>query len=359
MNIEIWKTIENYNNYEISTYGNVRNIKTNKNLKAYLDIPGYLNITLYKNKKNKSFKIHRLVAFAFIENIKNKLTVNHIDKNKQNNCILNLEWATMSEQNMAINKNICFNKISKIAVYKINPVTNIIIDKYNSISEASKWIFNEKLTNSRDFNKIVCSSISSKICAVAKGNRNIAYNYKWKYYNEIEQIDNKIEKTDNEIWKEIPLELTNNKNGYFISSCARFKNTKGHIITDYKYSSGYKRLSIQRKTILLHRLVAITFIPNLENKEQVNHIDGNKLNNKLENLEWVTNKENQVHKINSGLYKGEKGIIQYDLNMNKINEFKSIITASKILNIDISIISNNCRGKTKNPKCGYQFRYSK
>jgi hypothetical protein len=350
MNNEIWKSIENFNNYEISAFGNIRNVITNKNLKPYLNNQGYLNITLSKNNIKQTLKIHRLVALAFIPNLENKPTVNHIDKNKQNNCILNLEWATMSEQNMAINKNVCLNKISKIAVYKIEPHTNIIICKYNSISEAAKWIFDEKLTKNTDFNKIVCSSISSKICAVANGHRNIAYSYKWKYYNEIENLDN-------EIWKEIPLELTNNKNGYFISSYARFKNAKGHIIINYKYSSGYKRLNIERKAFLLHRLVAITFIPNLENKEQVNHIDGNKLNNRLENLEWVTNKENQIHKVKLGLYKGEKSVIQYDLNMNKINEFKSIITASKILNIDVSIISNNCRGKTKKPKCGYHFRY--
>lgn len=350
MNSEIWKSIENFNNYEISSLGNIRNIKTNKNLKPYLDNKGYLNITLSKNNINKIFKIHRLVALTFIPNFKNKPTVNHIDKNKQNNCILNLEWATMSEQNMAINKNISLNKNSKIAVYRINPETNIIINKYNSISEAAKWLFDTKLTKNTDFNKIVCSSISSKICAVANGNRNIAYNFKWEYCNE-------IEKFDNEIWKEIPLELTNNKKGYFISSYARFKNTKGRIITNYKYSSGYKRLSIEGKSFLLHRLVAITFIPNLENKEQVNHIDGNKINNNLENLEWVTNTENQIHKIKVGLYKGEKAIIQYDLNMKKIIQFKSIVIASKILNISVSIISSNCRGKTKNPKCGYHFRY--
>lgn len=350
MNIEIWKSVENFNNYEISTFGNVRNIQTNKKLKPYLDNPGYLNISLSKNNIKKSFKIHRLVAFAFILNLENKLTVNHIDINKQNNCVSNLEWATMSEQNMAINKGVFLNKTNSISIYKINPVTNIIIDKYNSISEASKWIFNEKLTKNTDFNKIVCSSISSKICAVATGNRNTAYNYKWKYYNEIKIFDN-------EIWKEIPLQLTNNIKGYFISSYARFKNTKGHIIVDYKYSSGYKRLRIGNNKYLLHRLVAITFISNLENKEQVNHIDGNKLNNNLENLEWVTNTENQIHKVKIGLYKGEKGVIQYDSFMNKINEFKSIITASKILNIHKNIIIRCCKGKTKNPKCGYQFRY--
>jgi hypothetical protein len=350
MNIEIWKSIENFNNYEISTLGNIKNNKTNKILKPFSNNSGYLNISLSKNNIKKNFKIHRLVAFAFIPNLENKLTVNHIDKNKQNNCISNLEWATMSEQNMAVNKDISLNTNSKIAVYKINPVTNIIIDKYNSISEAAKWIFDAKLTKNTYFNKIVSSSISSKICAVANGNRNIAYNFKWEYYNEIEKINN-------EIWREIPLELTNNKKNYFISSYARFKNTKGRIITDYKHSSGYKRLSIECKSFLLHRLVAITFIPNLENKEQVNHIDGNKLNNNLENLEWVTNTENQIHKIKIGLYKGEKAIIQYDLNMKKVNQFKSIIIASKTLNISVKIISSNCRGKTKNPKCGYHFRY--
>ena len=350
MNIEIWKSIENFNNYEISTLGNIRNNKTNKILKPYLDNPGYLNITLSKNNIKKSFKIHRLVALAFIPNLENKLTINHIDKNKQNNCVLNLEWATMYEHNISKNKGIFLNKTNSISINKINPVTNIVIDKYNSISEAAKWIFNAKLTKNTDFNKIVCSSISSKICAVANGNRNTAYNYKWEYYNEIEKINN-------EIWKEIPLELTNNKKGYFISSCARFKNTKGHIFSDYKYSSGYKRLRIGNNKYLLHRLVAITFIPNLENKEQVNHIDGNKLNNNLENLEWVTNTENQIHKVKIGLYKGEKSIIQYDLNMNKINEFKSIIQASKILNIHKNIIIRSCKNKIKKPKCGYHFKY--
>jgi hypothetical protein len=350
MNIEIWKLIDNYDNYEISTLGNVKNNKTNKLLKNYIHCSGYITISLSKDNIKTSFKIHRLVAIAFLPNLENKLTVNHIDNNKQNNCIINLEWSTMSEQNMTINKGIFLNKTNSIYVYKIDPITNIIIKQYNSISEAAKWLFDEKLTKFSEFNKSACSSISSKICAVSNGHRNIAYNYKWKYCNEIEKIDN-------EIWKEIPLELTNNKKGYYISSYARFKNIKGQIITDYKHSSGYKRLRIGDKKFLIHRLVAITFIPNLENKEQVNHIDGNKLNNKLENLEWVTNQENQIHKVNSGLYKGEKKIIQYDLNMNIITNFNSIIKASTILNIQKNIIINSCRGKTKNPKCGFQFRY--
>ena len=89
----------------------------------------------------------------------------------------------------------------------------------------------------------------------------------------------------------------------------------------------------------------------------MNHIDGNKLNNSVENLEWVTNLENQIHKVKTGLYKGMHKIIQYDHNMNIINQFKSIIEASKLLGISVSVISDNCRGKTTTPKCGFHFRY--
>ena len=104
-------------------------------------------------------------------------------------------------------------------------------------------------------------------------------------------------------------------------------------------------------------MVAITFIPNPDNKEQVNHIDGNKLNNAVENLEWVTNQENQIHKVKIGLYKGTKKIIQYDENMIIKNKFNSIIEASKMLGVSKTCITNNCTGKTTTTKCGFKFRY--
>ena len=74
-------------------------------------------------------------------------------------------------------------------------------------------------------------------------------------------------------------------------------------------------------------------------------------------MEWVTNQENQIHKVQTGLYKGTHKIIQYDLDMNIINKFQSIVEASNLLGLSVSVISDNCRGKTNNPKCGFQFRY--
>lgn len=67
---------------------------------------------------------------------------------------------------------------------------------------------------------------------------------------------------------------------------------------------GYHSVSITKKTFMVHRLIAQAFIPNTENKPQVNHKDGNKLNNKLENLEWVTPKENSKHAADMGLKTG-------------------------------------------------------
>lgn len=66
-------------------------------------------------------------------------------------------------------------------------------------------------------------------------------------------------------------------------------------------SSGYLTVYVDGKNVLLHRLVAETFIPNLENKPCVNHIDGDKLNNNVSNLEWCTYAENNLHARKTGL----------------------------------------------------------
>lgn len=73
-------------------------------------------------------------------------------------------------------------------------------------------------------------------------------------------------------------------------------------------SSGYKFVRIGVKSYPLHRVIASTFIPNPENKPQVNHIDGNKTNNAVSNLEWVTAKENNHHARTTGLYNREKSL---------------------------------------------------
>jgi hypothetical protein len=116
---EIWKTIEEYETYSISKSGNVRNNVTGRILNPSKDTKGYFNVGLSKNKIGKTFKVHRLIALAFIENPENKKCVDHIDGNPQNNNISNLRFATTTENarntkikvdNTSGIKGVCFNK---------------------------------------------------------------------------------------------------------------------------------------------------------------------------------------------------------------------------------------------------------
>lgn len=91
--MEIWKTIEGFENYSVSTYGRVRKTKTKKIMHQQIN-NGYLYIRLNKDNKRVPLRVHRLVAQAFIPNPDNCPCVNHKDENKTNNCVENLEWCT-------------------------------------------------------------------------------------------------------------------------------------------------------------------------------------------------------------------------------------------------------------------------
>jgi len=96
INIEQWRLIDGYDNYEISSHGRVRNNKTSRIKKIQKDKAGYQFIGLSKDRKLKFFYIHRLVSFAFLEKKDDDIEVDHIDKNRSNNMITNLRWATRS-----------------------------------------------------------------------------------------------------------------------------------------------------------------------------------------------------------------------------------------------------------------------
>lgn len=102
--MEIWRSLNgivtNGENYAVSTHGNVKNTVTNKVLKPGLKRTGYYQAALQKNHKAKHYPVHRLVAFAFIDNPENKPFVNHKDGVKSNNHVSNLEWVTPSENNL-------------------------------------------------------------------------------------------------------------------------------------------------------------------------------------------------------------------------------------------------------------------
>lgn len=142
----------------------------------------------------------------------------------------------------------------------------------------------------------------------------------------------------------------------------KIKDTKRKLLGKSKKLSlnekGYLKVTLHKnckgKTREVQRLVAETFIPNPENKPQVNHIDGNKTNNYVTNLEWVTESENMVHAFNI-LERGLREVKQYDLKGNYISTYKSVKEAGEKNNIARCGISNVLHGK-RNKAGGYLWK---
>jgi hypothetical protein len=104
---ELWKPIEGYDDHYISSYGRVKNVKTDRILAPRAHSAGYLSVGLYKNRKVRNLYIHRLVAQAFLLNPENRSSVDHADGEPKNNNMLNLRWASHTEnmQNKTMYKN--------------------------------------------------------------------------------------------------------------------------------------------------------------------------------------------------------------------------------------------------------------
>ena len=164
---EIWKDIPEYEGlYQISNLGDIRKIwKTKKTIcKPSFDNKNYKQIVLTKNKKRKSYKVHRLVALTFLSNPNNYEEVNHKDENKQNNFVDNLEWCTSKYNcNYGTRNYRCTkHRLHRIQQYDKK---NNLIGEYSSLKEA------EKITNIK----------YQQISSCCRNLRKTAGGYIWKY----------------------------------------------------------------------------------------------------------------------------------------------------------------------------------
>jgi hypothetical protein len=141
---EIWKDIVGYEEYyEVSSHGRVRNKKTMRVFEPSINSDGYFQVILSYKKVKKSFKVHRLVGVAFIDNLKNKSDIDHIDRNKQNNNINNLKWATRNENMINTDrvdnaKHIRISKNNKYQV-RIARFKKTFCDTFDTETEAIEW----------------------------------------------------------------------------------------------------------------------------------------------------------------------------------------------------------------------------
>lgn len=190
---EEWRTIEEYPDYEISSFGRVKSLKFGKEkiLKQAIN-KGYFYVGLHKDNKRKNYFVHRLVATAFIPNPDNLPIINHKDENPSNNHLSNLEWCTIvyninyglhNERVSKAKKGIKQSKeliekrvkITQKPILQLSKSGNIILGKFNSVKQAG---------NELNINR-------GNISNCLKGKLKSAGKYRWMYYDDYTNRMNK------------------------------------------------------------------------------------------------------------------------------------------------------------------------
>ena len=182
MEKEIWKNIPNYEGlYQASINGEIRSLYTNIILKQEISKNGYCKVMLCKNKKRKLLSVHRLIAMTYLDNYSEDLQVNHIDGNKQNNTINNLEMVTCKEniQHSFKNNLQIAKKGREHPLFKKYGVKNKTSKKVNQYDLEGNFIktWDSIMDIERKLN--INNSNISRCC---NGYKNSAGGFKWKHY---------------------------------------------------------------------------------------------------------------------------------------------------------------------------------
>lgn len=302
--------------YKISTFGNIYSKYLKRNMKLKKG-RGYPFVDLINDIGEKTYeRVHRLVAICFIVNDQNKRTVDHIDRQTDNNKISNLKWATDIEQHK--NKKIIKkDKGASIDQFDLN-------DKY-----IKTWINQKEAAKSVEGD---ARNISK--CCTGKAEK--AYGYIWKHV---------VQK--NQEWKDIP-----GYPGYQASQDGFIRDSRGILLKGcmnkiyHETKITINGISVQSST---HCFIALAFLGPRSEGYVVNHKNGIKTDNRVDNLEYVTYSGNSKHAYDIGLTKHHTvKVCKLGQDGKVIEEFGSMKEAAKALGVVISAVNNAI---TRGHKC--------
>jgi hypothetical protein len=327
--------IERCPDYLINKDGQVYSLIIKNFLTPSEDTGGYLGVRMKdKNGKSHFESIHKLLVEVFMGGrIKGKV-IDHKNQNKKDNSLDNLRQVTYSENNTNVNRD-----RSYIYQYEINDYGNLnFVNRYDNVDDVIK----KNPSFDRD-----------DILLALDDEDNDTYGYIWTEEKLTLTIENEEELKDF-----CPVQTFDGSTyfirGYKISNTGKLidKNNTVFYVTPH---AGYFRVQLINdkgvpKTMRVHRLVAFAFYPEeylevlkLVKKPDVNHIDENKVNNHVNNLEWVTNQENTAHSRG-------KRVCQIDVVSCKILRiFISYVEVGKGVGIKDCKrpIANACKNKTE------------
>ena len=324
---ERWAAIPGFSRYEVSSLGNVRRVADKYQMKPVLD-GGYLRLRLPgDDKKRYARRVHCLVALAFLQNPDNLPSVDHIDRNKVNNALINLRWASMVTQR----------------ANRSHPKIDCKRRKVNQINMATGEV--EKVWGSATI--AMRETKIGGLGAVCRGEYKQAGGYFWEYTTQPLMDGEEFRQAFTDHTRTTPIEKT------FVSNFGRVRKKNGRIGVGSLDSNGYLMTSCCTDNYKMSRLVAFSWLDYVEGCTQVNHIDFNRKNNHYTNLEWVTGTDNMIH---NAIHGDAREIEQYSLSGDLIEVFPCLAVASRETKIPKGILCGALRPTTLRSK-GFIFKY--
>lgn len=295
--------------YLCSSKGKLFSTKSNRLLRVTPMACGY---TVYGLQNNKNlcerFYIHLVVLTSFLNEVANGRDVDHIDRNRNNNALSNLRFATRAENN---NNRVIVNT-------KRNPVEQLTLKGdfirlwHNVTAAALGTGGNRSAINQR------CNGIG-----LTSGG------FKWRYPDET---------IEGEVWQAITLK----EEACQVSNLGRFRHGSGKLFHGIPQADGYMAVRVQKQLLKIHDIACTSFHGAKPSKDHVvNHKDEVKTNNRADNLEWVTRRENSAHSTGKKVLQYTKDALVY------VAKYPSISEASRVTGVHIDSISSCCGGTSQ------------